>query len=51
MIKVENVTKKYGDYVAVNNISFTINDGEIIRIFRAKWSRENDGFQFADRCI
>ncbi|MCI8393161.1 MAG: hypothetical protein HFJ24_05540 [Clostridia bacterium] len=41
MIKVENVTKKYGDYVAVNNISFTINDGEIIRIFRAKWSREN----------
>lgn len=30
MIKVENVTKKYGGYVAVNNISFTINDGEIV---------------------
>lgn len=30
MIKVENVTKKYGSHVAVNNISFTVNDGEII---------------------
>lgn len=30
MIKVENVTKKYGGHVAVNNISFTINDGEIV---------------------
>lgn len=30
MIKVENVTKKYGGSVAVNNISFTINDGEVV---------------------
>ncbi len=30
LIKVENVTKKYGGYVAVNNISFTVNDGEIV---------------------
>ncbi len=30
MIKVENVTKKYGGHVAVNNISFTVNDGEIV---------------------
>ena len=30
MIEVKNVTKKYGSYVAVNNISFTINDGEIV---------------------
>ncbi len=30
MIKVENVTKKYSGYVAVNNISFTVNDGEIV---------------------
>ena len=30
MIKVENVTKKYGGYIAVNNISFTVNDGEIV---------------------
>lgn len=30
MIKVNNLTKKYGDFVAVDNISFEINDGEII---------------------
>lgn len=30
MIEVKNVTKKYGKVVAVDNISFTIEDGEII---------------------
>ncbi len=29
MLKVENVTKKYGNVVAVNNLSFQVNDGEI----------------------
>ena len=29
MLKVENVTKKYGDLVAVNNLSFEVKDGEI----------------------
>ena len=30
MIDVKNVTKKYGSFVAVNDISFTINDGEVV---------------------
>ena len=30
MIEVKNVTKKYGKVVAIDKISFTINDGEII---------------------
>ena len=30
MITVKNVTKKYGEFKAVDNISFEINDGEII---------------------
>ena len=30
MIEVKNVTKKYGKFIAVDNISFTINEGEII---------------------
>lgn len=30
MIEVKNVTKKYGNFVAVNDISFTIKDGEIV---------------------
>lgn len=30
MIEVEGVTKRYGQRVAVDNISFTVNDGEIL---------------------
>ena len=30
MIQVKNVTKKYGNFVAVDNISFNIKEGEII---------------------
>ena len=30
MIEVKNVTKKYGNFVAVDNISFTVKDGEIV---------------------
>ena len=29
-IKVENITKKYGDQIALNKISFSINKGEIV---------------------
>lgn len=29
MLKVENVTKKYGDLTAVNNLSFEVDDGEV----------------------
>lgn len=30
MIQVKNVTKKYGNFTAVDNISFTVKDGEIV---------------------
>ena len=30
MIEVKNVTKKYGSFVALDDISFTVNDGEIV---------------------
>ena len=30
MIQVENITKKYGSFTAVSNISFEINEGEIV---------------------
>ena len=29
MIEIKNVTKKYGDKVAVDNVTFNVNDGEI----------------------
>ena len=30
MIRVENITKKYGSFIAVNNINFEIKEGEIV---------------------
>lgn len=30
MIQVENVTKRYGENVALNNISLTVNEGEVL---------------------
>lgn len=30
MIEVKNVTKKYGSTIAVDNINFTVNDGEVV---------------------
>lgn len=30
MIEVKNLTKRYGDHLAVDNLSFTVEDGEII---------------------
>ena len=30
MIQVKNLTKKYGNYIAIDNLSFQVNDGEII---------------------
>lgn len=30
MIEVKNVTKKYGNFVAVENISFEVKDGEVV---------------------
>ena len=30
MIKVENVTKRYGTHVAVNRLSFTVDRGEVL---------------------
>ena len=29
MIEIKNVTKKYGSNVALKDVSFTVNDGEI----------------------
>jgi ABC-2 type transport system ATP-binding protein len=30
MIEIKNLTKRYGDKTAVDNVSFTVNDGEIL---------------------
>jgi len=30
LIEIKNLTKRYGSFAAVNNVSFTVNDGEIL---------------------
>ena len=49
MIEVKNVTKKYGKLVAVDNISFTIKEGEIVGLLRTKWSRKKYNYEHANR--
>ncbi len=31
-VKIENVVKRYGDFTAINNVSFLINDGELFTL-------------------
>ena len=32
IVKVENLVKKYKDNMAVKNVSFTVNEGEVLAI-------------------
>ena len=36
-LRVENVTKQFGDFTAVENLSFEINSGRVFGFFRSKW--------------
>lgn len=35
MLKVENITKYYGDHLAVDHLSFEVKDGEIFGLLGA----------------
>jgi len=48
VIEVKNVTKKYGKFVAVDDISFKINEGEIVGLLRTKWCREKYNNEYAN---
>lgn len=51
MIKVENVTKKYGEFIAVNNISFTIEDGEIVGFLGPNGAGKSSTMNMITGCI
>lgn len=51
MIKVENVTKKYGEYVAVNNISFTVQEGEIVGFLGPNGAGKSSTMNMITGCI
>ncbi len=37
IIEVKNLSKKFDDLIAVNNINFTVKKGEIFGFFRSEW--------------
>ena len=49
VIEVKNVTKKYGSVVAVDDISFKINEGEIVGLLRTKRCREKYNNEYDNR--
>lgn len=48
VIQVEELTKKFGDFHAVNAISFEVKKGEIFGFSRSQWCRENNRNENAD---
>ncbi|MDZ7836148.1 MAG: hypothetical protein U5K84_13290 [Alkalibacterium sp.] len=38
IIEVKNYTKKYGDFTAVDDVSFEVEEGSIFAFLGAKWS-------------
>jgi ABC-type multidrug transport system ATPase subunit len=42
MIKTENLTKKFGENVAVNELNLEVPEGTFFCFFRPKRCREND---------
>ena len=37
MIELENLVKKFGDFTAVNNLSFGVESGQVMGFFGAEW--------------
>ena len=44
-IKVQNLTKKFNNYLAVNNISFTLEKGKTLGLLGPKWLWENNFYR------
>ena len=51
MVKVENVTKKYGGFTAVDNISFEIQDGEIVGFLGKNGAGKSTTMNMMTGCI
>ncbi len=47
MIHTENLTKKFGNVVAVENLNLDIKEGEVFGFLGSKWCRKNNYCQDA----
>jgi len=41
-IEVQHIVKKYGDFTAVDDVSFNVKEGEIFGLTRPEWRGEID---------
>ena len=49
MIEVKNVTKKYPNIKAVDNINFTIKDGEVVGFLGPNGAGKNYNYEYDNR--
>lgn len=49
MIEVKHLTKQYGDKLAVNDISFTVEDGEILGLLGPNGAGKSTTHEYAHR--
>ena len=51
IIDIQNLEKRFSNFVAVNGISIKIQKGELFSLLGPEWCRENNDNQNADHCI
>ena len=42
VLKTQNLSKKYKDFVALDNVCINIQRGDIYELIRKKWSRKDN---------
>ena len=50
-LELDNITVRFGGLVALSQLSFAINSGEIVGLIGPNGAGENDRFQRAHRCL
>lgn len=49
MIEVSHLSKKYGTHPAIEDLSFTVGDGQIFGLLGAQWRRKIYDYEYPHR--
>lgn len=47
MIKIDNIVKRYGSFVALDHLKLEIREGEIFGLFRSEWQWKDYYYQLS----